>query len=116
MAKPIQYCKVKNKIIKKIINKKIFKCQFEKKVKVLVAQSYPSLCDPMDCSPPGSSVHGSLQARTVEWVAIYSSRGSLQPSDRTLCCRQILNHLSHQDIGLSNPNILFVVHKIIPQI
>ena len=36
----------------------------------LVAQSCPTLCDPMDCSPPGSSVHGILQARILEWVAI----------------------------------------------
>ena len=35
-----------------------------------VAQSCPTLCDPMDCSPPGSSLHGILQARVVEWVAI----------------------------------------------
>ena len=35
-----------------------------------VTQSYPILCDPMDCSPPGSSVHGILQARLLEWVAI----------------------------------------------
>ena len=35
-----------------------------------VAQSCPTLCDPMDCSPPGSSVHGILQARGLEWVAI----------------------------------------------
>ena len=35
-----------------------------------------TLCIPMDCSPPGSSVHGILQARTVEWVAMPSSRGS----------------------------------------
>ena len=33
-------------------------------------QLCPTLCDPMDCSPPGSSVHGILQARTLEWVAI----------------------------------------------
>ena len=37
---------------------------------VWVAQSYPTLCDPIDCSPPGSSIHGILQARTQEWVAI----------------------------------------------
>ena len=43
---------------------------------VLVAQSCPNLCDPMDCSPPGSSVHGVLQARIPEWVAVPSSRGS----------------------------------------
>ena len=39
-----------------------------------VAQSCPTLCDPMDCSPPGSSVHGILQARILEWVAISFSR------------------------------------------
>ena len=41
-----------------------------------VAQSSPTLCDPMDCSPPGSSVHGIFQARILEWVAI-SSPGDL---------------------------------------
>ena len=39
-------------------------------------QSRQTLCDPMDCSPPGSSVHGILQARTLEWAAMPSSRGS----------------------------------------
>ena len=39
------------------------------------------LCHPMDCSPPGSSVHGILQARTLEWVAMPSSEGSFQPRD-----------------------------------
>ena len=45
---------------------------------VLVAQSCLTLCRPMDCSPPGSSIHGILQARVLEWVAIPSSRGSFQ--------------------------------------
>ena len=50
--------------------------QLEKwKVKVLVTQSCPTLCDPMDCSPPGSSVHGILQARILEWFSISFSRG-----------------------------------------
>ena len=40
----------------------------------LLAQSRPTLCDPMDCSPPGSSVHGISQARILEWVAISFSR------------------------------------------
>ena len=40
------------------------------KVKVLVTHSCPTLCNPMDCSPPGSSVHGVFQARIREWVAI----------------------------------------------
>ena len=42
-----------------------------------------SLCDPVDCSLPGSSVHGILQARILEWVAMPFSRGSSQPRDRT---------------------------------
>ena len=49
----------------------------------LVAQSCVTLCDPTDCSPPGSSVHGISQARILEWVAISSSRGSSQPRDWT---------------------------------
>ena len=47
-----------------------------RKMKVLVAQSCPTLCDPMDCSPPGSSVHGILQTGILEWVAIIFTRGS----------------------------------------
>ena len=46
---------------------------------MLVVELYPILCDPMDCSPSGSSVHGILQARTLEWVAIPFSRGSSWP-------------------------------------
>ena len=42
-------------------------------------QSCPTLCDPLDCSPPGASVHGIFQARILEWVAMPSSRGSSQP-------------------------------------
>ena len=47
---------------------------------VLVSHSYPTLCDPMDCSRPGSSVHGVLQERVLEWVTIPSSREFDQPS------------------------------------
>ena len=50
---------------------------------VLVTQSCPTLCNPMDCSLPGSSVHEIFQARILEWVAISFSRGSSQPKDRT---------------------------------
>ena len=46
------------------------------KVKVLVTQSCLILCDPLDSSPPGSSVYGILQARIVEWVSMPFSRGS----------------------------------------
>ena len=65
----------------------------------LVDQSCPTLWDPMGCSPPGSSVHGILQARILEWVAsallqgIFPTQG-LNPG--LLYCRQILYSLSHQ--------------------
>ena len=61
----------------------------------VVTKSCPTLCDPMDCSLPGSSVHGIFQARILEWVAISFSRGSSQPRDQTHdCCigRRILCH------------------------
>ena len=52
-----------------------------------VAQLCPTLCDPMDCSLPGSTLHGILQARVLEWVAISFSRGSSQPRDQTQVSR-----------------------------
>ena len=55
-----------------------------------------SFATPMDCSPPGSSVHGILQARILEWVDISFSRGSSQLRDR-MHCRQILYHQCHHD-------------------
>ena len=63
-------------------------------------QSCPTLCNPMNYIPPGSSVHGTLQARILEWVAMPSSRGSPGPMDRThvsfvFCIgRQVLYHWS----------------------
>ena len=48
-----------------------------------VVQSCPTLCDPMNCSLPGSSVHGIFQAIVLEWIAISFSRGSSQPRDQT---------------------------------
>ena len=47
-----------------------------------VSQLCPTVCDPVDYSPPGSSVHGILQARILEWVALSFSRGSYGPRDR----------------------------------
>ena len=55
-------------------------------------QSCLTLCDPMDCSPPGSSVHGILQARIMEWVALFLTQES---NWGILHCRQILYQLSH---------------------
>ena len=63
-----------------------------------VTQLCPTLCDPMDCNLPGSSVHGILQAKILEWIAISSPRGSSLPRDRicisyiSCVCRWILYH------------------------
>ena len=54
-------------------------------------QSCPTLCNPMDCSPPGSSVHGILQARILEWVPISLSTGSSQFSLVTQPCPTLSN-------------------------
>ena len=75
-------------------------------VKVLVTQSCLTLYNAMNCSLPGSSVHGILQARILEEVAIPFSRRSSQPKDQSPriclpCCRQILYHLSHHGSPLS---------------
>ena len=67
------------------------------KVTVLLGQSYLTLCDPVDCSPPGFSVYGILQARTLEWVVMPSSRRSSFPTQGwNPSCRRILYHLSPQ--------------------
>ena len=63
----------------------------------LVAQSCPTLSDPMDCSPPGSSVYGILQARILEWVAAPFSRGS----SRTQGSNPHLSRLLHWEAGSS---------------
>ena len=61
-----------------------------------VAQLCPTICNPMDCSLPGSSVHGIFQARVLEWVAIsfFPAQG-LNPG--LPYCRQMLYHLSHRE-------------------
>ena len=64
-----------------------------------VAQSCLTLCNPTDCSLPGSSIYGISQARILEWVAISFSRGSSRPRDRTWVSRFVgrcFYHLSHQ--------------------
>ena len=52
-----------------------------------VAQSCPTLCNPVDCSLPGFSIHKILRARILEWVTISFSRGSSRPRDRTQVSR-----------------------------
>ena len=69
-------------------NDRILKEELPRSVKVKVkVKSCPTLCDPMDCSVPGSSVHGICQARILEWVAISFSRGCSQSRDRTQVSR-----------------------------
>ena len=76
------------------------------------AQLYLTLCNPRDCSLPGSSVHGIFQARILEWVAISYSRRYPQPRDRTqvscISCigRQILYHSPSWEAPLSHRRCL----------
>ena len=68
-------------------------------------QSCLTLCNTVDCSPPGSSVHGILQARILEWVAMPFSRGSSRPRDQiqvSWIVRQILSHLRNPICCSSN--------------
>ena len=75
------------------------------------AQSCLTLCDPLDWSPPGSSVHGIHQARILEWASISYSRGSSQPRDWTCTScisrigRQFLYHQCRFPVYLSPPSL-----------
>ena len=75
---------------RRLIRTCVISCRASMRAKSL--QSCLILCNTMGCSPPGSSVHGILKARILEWVAMPSSRGSSQPRDRLLHCRRILYH------------------------
>ena len=95
-----------------------------------VTQSCPTLCDPMDCSPPGSSVHGSFQARVLEWVAIigiliipslyvchYESiltfnKGAITGSSHyspTISCVSFQNSTSSTDVERKKKQIMYLV-------
>ena len=85
--------------------------QLSEKEKVLVAQLCPTLCNPMDCSLPGPSVHGILQARILEWVAISFSRGSYRSRDwtRVSCIggRFFTAWVTRESLQLSDKNFNF---------
>ena len=66
-----------------IPSEKKLKTVFAESVRAKLLQSCPTLCDPVDCSPPGCSVQGTLQARILEWVATPFARGPSRPRDRT---------------------------------
>ena len=73
------------------------------------AKLCPTLyCDPVDCSPPGSSVHGILQARTLEWLVIFFPTGSSRPRDRTHISGLAVDSLpvSHSLISYCQPTPL----------
>ena len=71
-----------------------------------VAQLCPTLCDPKNCSPPGSSVHRIFQARVLEWVAISFSRASSQPRDPTCVSRIVGSRFTLWATKFPNPDRL----------
>ena len=75
----------------------------------LVAKSCPTLCDPRDCSPPGSSVHGISQARILYWVAMPSSRGSSLPEDWTHLSCTGLWFFTTEPLGKPNSSLTFLI-------
>ena len=80
----------------------------------LAAQSRLTLWDPLDCSPPGSSVHGILQARRLEWVAISSSRGSSRRRDQTCVSCTVGGFFTWWATG-EGPQWHYYLPKITPQ-
>ena len=79
-------------------------------------QSCPTLCDPMDWSPPGSSAHGIFQARIREWVAISFSRGSFWTKDQTHISwngRQILYHWATRKAKILLKTHVFMLFHLI---
>ena len=78
-----------------------------------VTQSCLTLYNPVDCSPLGSSIHGILQARILEWVAISFSRGSSQPRDRTQVSHTTADALTSEPPGKPPDfNILTQIKKL----
>ena len=80
----------------------------------VLSQSCPTLCDPVDCSPPGSFVHGIFQARFLEWVAISYSRGSFLPRDWThvsciSCIGRLMDSLPLHYLGSPNVNHKYIL-------
>ena len=79
-----------------------------------IAQSCPTLCDPMDCSPPGSSIHGILQVGIPEWVVISHSGGSFQPRDWTqVSCISCISRWTLHHWATWKPSSLCILCQII---
>ena len=79
------------------------------------AESCPALCDPKDCSLPGSSVHGILQSRILEWVDLPSSRGSPQSRNQTYnsCVSCIADRFFTHWVTWEAPNFMFLTILLI---
>ena len=77
-------------------------------------QSCPTLCDPIDSSPPGFPIPGILQARMLEWVAISFSRGSSQSRDRTQVSRIADRHFTVLNMSLDGCSMLYLVAQSCP--
>ena len=73
-------------------------------------QSCPTLCDPMDCTLPGSSVLGILQARILEWVAMSFSRGPSRPRNRT--CVSCIAGRFFTDLAMREAHFQYTTHQI----
>ena len=78
----------------------------------LSAQWCLTLCNPTDCSPPGSSDHGIFQARIIEWVAISSSRGSSRPRDQTYISCLVGRLFTPVPPGKSPSRLQFIKHYV----
>ena len=77
-----------------------------------IPQSCPTLCNSIDCSPPGSSVLGILQARILEWIDIIFTRGSSQPRDPTcVSCDSCFDRWSHNHLARESttPSIVMII-------
>ena len=81
-----------------------------------VVPSCPTLCDPVACSPPGSSVHGVLQARTLEWAAVFPLQGNFPTGDwtRISCVFCITGGFSAAEPA-GKPHTYTVLHKMEPE-
>ena len=91
---------------------RLFTCHMERpyetsEKKMLVAQSCPTLCNPMDYNPPGSSVHGILKASIVDWLAIPFSRRSSWPRNRPRSPALQADSLPSEPPGKSTKNLQF---------
>ena len=74
-----------------------------------VTQSYPTLHDPMDCGPPGSSIHGIFQARVVEWGAIaFSSKSSREKKEMALGKRNLRNYNFVDMVGRCKGGMIWI--------